>query len=76
MKPKNGCTVLRMESTMHDYVLSALGRCKGKWPEVATGSGVSYRTIEKIARGEIVDPSVSHVQKLHDYFRAQERAAA
>ncbi|CAN0400887.1 unnamed protein product [Phaeothamnion confervicola] len=60
---------------MHAYVLAELERTKGKWPEVAAGSGVSKRTIEKIARGEIADPSVSHVQKLADYFRREKAAA-
>lgn len=42
---------------------------KGGWPTVADGSGVSLRTLEKIARKEIVDPGVSHIEKLAIYFR-------
>lgn len=55
---------------LHEYVLQRLETAKGKWSEVAEGSGVSKRTIEKIARKEIVDPGISHVQALADYFRA------
>lgn len=55
---------------LHAYVLERLEAAKGKWPEVAVGSGVSKRTIEKIARKEIVDPGISHVQALADYFRS------
>lgn len=54
---------------MHAYVLLELERTKGTWPEVAKASGVSKRTIEKIARGEIADPGVSHIQKLANHFR-------
>lgn len=57
---------------MLDYVRSQLQAWKGRWTEVAQGSDVSKRTIEKIASGEIADPGVSNVQKLHDWFRAQE----
>lgn len=61
---------------MFDYVLRNLETSKGEWPRVATESGISKRTLEKIARGEIEDPGVSHIQKLHDYFRATEAERA
>lgn len=62
-----------MVENLHAYVLRHLEAAKGRWPEVAEGSGVSRRTIEKIARKEIEDPGISHVQKLADYFRSSER---
>jgi transcriptional regulator with XRE-family HTH domain len=65
-----------MEKPIYEYVLERLEATKGRWPRVAEGSGVSRRTLEKIARQEISDPGVSHIQKLADYFRAQEKAAA
>lgn len=68
--------ISRMDTPIYEYVIARLDSSRGRWPEVADGSGVSRRTIEKIARKEIADPGVSHVQKLADYFRAQERAAA
>ena len=55
---------------MHEYVIERLQDSKFRWPAVAAAAGVSRRTLEKIARREIADPGVSHVQKLHDYFRA------
>lgn len=76
--PVNGCTFRGLmaeaptpELPLFEYVLDKLESSKGKWSAVAEGSGVSYRTLEKIARGEIKDPGISHVQKLADYFRAQ-----
>lgn len=58
---------------MYDYVLARLEAARGTWPQVAEASGVSKRTIEKIARREIADPGISHIQKLFDHFREQER---
>ena len=47
---------------------------KGRWPNVAERSGVSRRTIEKIARGEIKDPGVSHIEKLAQFFHSEDDA--
>lgn len=64
-----------MDQPIYDYVVDRLQSAAQTYQEIADGSGVSRRTIEKIARKEIVDPGVSHVQKLADYFHAQEAAA-
>lgn len=61
---------------MLDFVLIQLEAWKGRWSDVADGTGISKRTIEKIASGETADPGVRRVQKLYDWFRAQEEAAA
>ena len=58
-----------MSLNLHDYVIDQLNAAKGRWAQVAAESGVSKRTIEKIARREIEDPGISHIQKLSDYFR-------
>lgn len=52
------------------FVLDGLEASKGKWPKVAKDTGVSKRTIEKIARGEIANPGVRHIETLADYFEA------
>lgn len=62
-----------MES-MYSYVRDQLEAWKGRWTEVAEGSGVSKRTVEKIAREEIADPGVSHIEKLAKFFRKHGRA--
>ena len=56
---------------MFTYVKRCLEETKGRWPDVATGADVSISTLRKIAQGQILDPSVSKVQKLADYFREQ-----
>ena len=60
-----------MSDSIYQYVLDQLQRAKGDWSAVALASGVSRRTIEKIARKEIEDPGVSHIEKLAKYFRSQ-----
>lgn len=64
------------QQPMLAYVRERLEAWKGRWAEVAEGTEISKRTIEKIASGEHADPGVSRVQKLHDWFREQEKAAA
>lgn len=63
-----------MQTNMYDFVIERLNASRGRWPQIARESGVSKRTIEKIARGEIADPGVSHIQKLSDHFRGEDRA--
>ncbi len=60
--------------SIYQYVLTSLEASKGHWSAVAEASGVSKRTIEKIARREIRDPGVSHIEKLARYFREREAA--
>jgi transcriptional regulator with XRE-family HTH domain len=60
-----------MPESIYEFVMAKLQATKGKWREVADGSGVSARTIEKIARKEIADPGVSHIEKLANYFRGR-----
>ena len=56
---------------MLKYVLDELYRTKDSREKIAAGSGVSFSTINKIASRETMDPRISSVQALYDYFRAQ-----
>jgi transcriptional regulator with XRE-family HTH domain len=58
-----------MTDSIYEYVLEQLQAVKGTWPVVAEETGMSQRTIEKIARREVKDPGVSHIEKLAGYFR-------
>jgi transcriptional regulator with XRE-family HTH domain len=62
--------------SLYEYVMGELQASKGHWADVARGSGVSKRTLEKIARREIKDPGVSHCERLYAYFKAQSVSAA
>jgi hypothetical protein len=53
---------------IHDFVVAQLNARKGRWSDIALGSGVPKRTLEKIARREIENPGVKHIQQLADYF--------
>lgn len=59
---------------MHQFVIDQLQIAKGTWPAIAERTGISKRTIEKIANGDIKDPAVSNVETLSNYFRAQAAA--
>lgn len=61
-----------MPESIYEFVLEQLEGAKGQWPRVARESGVSRRTIEKIARREVKDPGVSLIEKLARYFRESE----
>lgn len=67
---------------MLDYVLAELrarkGRRVGNLRDVERDTGLDYSWLTKLANEPtmIPDPGVNKVQALHDYFKAQERAAA
>jgi hypothetical protein len=61
-----------MSESIHQYVLDQLAQAQN-WETVAKGSGVSERTIEKIASREIKFPRVDKVEKLARYFRQKQR---
>jgi len=61
-----------MESMLKN-VLRHLAATKGSWPTVAEESGVPFRTLEKIGRGESRDPKISTLQMLFDHFNGRGR---
>jgi hypothetical protein len=65
-----------MSESVHEQVIEKLQACKGNWTEVAEGSGVPRRTIEKVARREIPNPGVQTIDKLLKYFRERDVGAA
>jgi len=60
-----------MPQSLHAFVLAELQIAKGSWPAIAEKTGISKRTIEKIASEEIKDPAVSNIEILANYFRSQ-----
>lgn len=65
-----------MKISMYDFVIEKLHANRGSWPSIANSAGMSKRTVEKIARKEIGNPSVHNVQKLYDYFVGVKKRAA
>jgi hypothetical protein len=59
---------------MLDYVKEQLEAHRGEWPVISVGAGVPYFTITNIVQGKVLDPRISTVQALYDYFRAEEAA--
>lgn len=54
-------------------VIDWLQTYKGKWSVIAQETGISKRTIEKIARKEIPEPGIFKIQKLHAFFSKKRR---
>lgn len=48
---------------------------KGRWKQIATATGLSYRTVGKIAQGLIHDPGASKIETLANYFQRTRREA-
>jgi transcriptional regulator with XRE-family HTH domain len=60
-----------MSESIYKYVLEQLEQVKGTWPEVAAATGISHRTLEKIARQETKKPGIHHIESLAGYFRSR-----
>ena len=58
-----------MRESIYDFVMGQLQASKGSWPAVAERTGMSIRTIGKIARREIKNPRIDKIQILADHFR-------
>lgn len=55
--------------TQFDYVTRRLRDMRGRWTDVAQGSGVPISTVRKLGQGQIKDPRQSTVADLHSYFK-------
>lgn len=58
-----------MSDSIYKFVMGELSRTDQTYAEVAKGSKVPKRTLEKIARREIENPGVRHIERLASYFR-------
>lgn len=54
-------------SLLHD-TRELLERHRGRWPVVCAAAGVSYSWVSKLARGEISNPTIQRLQRVHDYL--------
>ncbi len=66
--PNKGLAFAIMKTPIYEFVLAHLEQVKGTWPDLAAATGISRRTIEKIARREISNPGIAHIQTLADHF--------
>lgn len=60
---------------LHGYVLKQLEIRKGDWLLISKEAEVPYFTISKIASRTTVDPRISTIQKLANYFTKNPKAA-
>jgi alkylated DNA nucleotide flippase Atl1 len=61
--------------SIYDFVVTRLRAGAFTYGQIAQGSGVPKRTVEKIARQETLNPGVRHVEKLAAFFREADRGA-
>lgn len=45
-----------------------LAKAKGRWPQMASETGVSHSTISRIYRGEIPTPQINTFEKLRGWL--------
>jgi hypothetical protein len=58
---------------IYEYVLEQLQRRKGDWVLIANETGLSVRTIQKIAREEIPNPGIRSVELLFNHFQRKRK---
>tara|TARA_R110001599_G_scaffold337722_1_gene556302 strand:- start:949 stop:1164 length:216 start_codon:yes stop_codon:yes gene_type:complete len=56
------------KASMFDAVLENLDNCKGRLPDVADATGISYRSLQKISLRVVKNPGVRTVEVLDAYF--------
>jgi len=59
---------MNVQPKIYDVVMDHLGAKHVSRRKVASGSGVPFSTVVKIAQRRTQAPSVHHVQALYDYF--------
>lgn len=58
-----------MKDSIYRFVMSELDRTDQTYAQLARGTKVPKRTLEKIARREIKNPGVHHIERMAAYFR-------
>lgn len=56
-------------TSLYEFVLAHLRSGESTYQQISDGTGISRRTIEKIARQEIENPGVRNVETLATWFR-------
>lgn len=63
-------TTSLLDSTVH------LLRERGRYREVAQATGLGYDWINKLVQGQIRDPGVNKIERLHKYLTNDDNQAA
>jgi hypothetical protein len=57
-----------------EKTIELLDNCDLSLPELADMSGVHYEWLKRFKRGEIPNPGVKHIQRLHDFLAQRAEA--
>lgn len=67
-RPKKGLAfgvkMCHIGSMDHKNIVKRLQTHKGRWPEIARGGGMSYRTLKKVADGTTKNPTIGTLAKI------------
>jgi hypothetical protein len=60
-----------MERSLLQKTVDLLGKCDLPLPKIAVMSGLGYEWLKRLKRGEIPDPGVNRIEKLHDFLASR-----
>jgi hypothetical protein len=60
---------------MFQSTMDLLKESKGQFRVIAADTGLDYNWLHKLSQGEIKDPSVRKIERLHGYLTSEHRAA-
>lgn len=60
------------QPTLLPSVIALLDKRRGTWREVCADTGVNYSTLQKIVQGQVTNPGVNTVERLHEYLVANQ----
>lgn len=63
-----------MQSDLLTVTKDLLVNCDLPLPQIAKSAGVGYEWLKKFASGDIPNPGIMHVQKLHAFLAGEGRA--
>ena len=58
------------QSEILEEVRAGLGRAKGDWPKICVELAIDYSWLCKVAQGQINNPGINQVERLHKYLAA------
>lgn len=64
-----------MKHHLLDRTMVLLKECPLPLPEIARGADVGFEWLKKLKAGEIPEPGVNRIQRLHDFLVLQAAAA-
>jgi hypothetical protein len=68
---KDTVMVVEYQSDMLREVREGLNRARGGWRGICGELDISYHWLAKVAQGQISNPGVNEIERLHKYLSAK-----